>query len=391
MVRSAGAPSVAREASAGEPGPERGTAERAGDAEGDASVSGAVPPVPRRDSRPAAARDDARGGRGRRSRRAAGTGRAAREGIATPAANRHEGNRRLPSSRPRAAVARLRTAWAACFPPFSRRTPAGVRATRTARFPLLSRRTPARTDRTAWLPQLPQLTPGTRARLRAARARLPRPLPVWWPLLLCALAGTLGGAGYGLVADREYAASGYVVVRQAEGSDPAGAVGNAQAFGRIATGDAVLTTAQADAGVTLAELRDGVRAATSPDAPMIEITGTATSGARAAEMANAVARALIAYGNDAAEITGARLTVFADAQPSAAPVSSTPLVRLAVGLVAGLVVGLLVLLVRTEGRDPAPAATAVPDQTPRTDRTGRPDGTDRADRTDRALRSLSPR
>ncbi|MFC9065224.1 YveK family protein [Streptomyces harbinensis] len=216
-------------------------------------------------------------------------------------------------------------------------------------------------------------------------------MPVWWPLLLCALAGTLGGAGYGLVADREYAASGYVVVRQAEGSDPAGAVGNAQAFGRIATGDAVLTTAQADAGVTLAELRDGVRAATSPDAPMIEITGTATSGARAAEMANAVARALIAYGNDAAESTGARLTVFADAQPSAAPVSSTPLVRLAVGLVAGLVVGLLVLLVRTEGRDPAPAATAVPDQTARTDRTDRPDGTDRADRTDRALRSLSPR
>ncbi|MFB4193215.1 lipopolysaccharide biosynthesis protein [Streptomyces carpaticus] len=195
---------------------------------------------------------------------------------------------------------------------------------------------------------------------------MPRPLPVWWPLLLCALVGALGGAGYGLVADREYAADGYVVVRQAEGGDPAGAVGTAQAFGRIATGDAVLTTAQADAGVTLAELRDGVRAATSPDAPMIEITGTATSGARAAEMANAVARALIAYGNDAEESTGARLTVFADAQPSAAPVSSTPLVRLTVGLVAGLVVGLLVLLVRTEGRDPAPAATAVPDQTPRT-------------------------
>ncbi|MFD7512035.1 lipopolysaccharide biosynthesis protein [Streptomyces sp. NPDC059853] len=250
---------------------------------------------------------------------------------------------------------------------------ARLRTARAARFRRSSRRTPAllRTTRTTWLPPVPPLPASARAGLRAVRARLPQPLPVWWPLLLCALAGTLGGAGYGLVADREYAASGYVVVREAEGTDPAAAVGTAQAFGRIATGDAVLTTAQADAGVTLAGLRGGVRAATSPDAPMIEITGTATSGARAAEMANAVARALIAYGNDAAESTGARLAVFADAQPSAAPVSSTPLVRTAVGLVAGLVVGLLVLLVRADGRGPAPAATVVPDQAPRTSRSPR--------------------
>ncbi|MFF2373048.1 hypothetical protein ACFVUW_01520 [Streptomyces xiamenensis] len=205
-----------------------------------------------------------------------------------------------------------------------------------------------------------------------AWARGRRRVPLWWPLALCGVAGALLGGGYGLLADREYAASGYVVVRDAgQGADPAAAVGLAQAFGRIATGDAVLTTAQTDAGVSLDRLRDGVRASTSPDAPMIEITGTAARAGRAAEMANAVARALIAYGNDATDSTGARLTVFAEAQPSAAPVSAAPLVRLAVGLVAGLLVGLLVLLVRTNAGDPPGPVTTVPAQ-PR-DQSGRHD------------------
>ncbi|MGW7292786.1 hypothetical protein ACWGIB_10420 [Streptomyces xiamenensis] len=205
-----------------------------------------------------------------------------------------------------------------------------------------------------------------------AWARGHRRVPLWWPLAVCGVAGALLGGGYGLLAEREYAASGYVVVRDAgQGADPAAAVGLAQAFGRLATGDAVLTTAQTDAGVSLDRLRDGVRASTSPDAPMIEITGTAARAARAAEMANAVARALIAYGNDAADSTGARLTVFAEAQPSAAPVSAAPLVRLAVGLVAGLLVGLLVLLVRTNAGDPPGPVTTVPAQ-PR-DQSGRHD------------------
>ncbi|MGW8848036.1 hypothetical protein ACWGNE_09645 [Streptomyces xiamenensis] len=212
-----------------------------------------------------------------------------------------------------------------------------------------------------------------------AWARARRRVPLWWPLALCGVAGALLGGGYGLLADREYAASGYVVVRDTgEGADPAAAVGLAQAFGRIATGDAVLTTAQTDAGVSLDRLRDGVRASTSPDAPMIEITGTAARAARAAEMANAVTRALIAYGNDATDSTGARLTVFAEAQPSAAPVSAAPLVRLAVGLVAGLLVGLLVLLVRTNAGDPPGPVTTVPAQ-PR-DQSGRHDPSEERER-----------
>ncbi len=223
-----------------------------------------------------------------------------------------------------------------------------------------------------------------------AWARAPRRVPFWWPLALCGVAGALLGGGYGLLADREYAASGYVVVRDTgEGVDPAAAVGLAQAFGRIATGDAVLTTAQTDAGVSLDRLRDGVRASTSPDAPMIEITGTAPRAARAAEMANAVTRALIAYGNDAADSTGARLTVFAEAQPSAAPVSAAPLVRLAVGLVAGLLVGLLVLLVRTNAGDPPGPVTTVPAQ-PR-DQSGRHDPSEERERERAAPRPRTDR
>ncbi len=185
--------------------------------------------------------------------------------------------------------------------------------------------------------------------------------PVWGPPLTCLLLGLLCGGAHALLADREYAAVGHVLV---SGPD-ATATSYAQAYGRLATEGAVLTTAQADAGVSVAELRGQVHAATSPEVPIIEITGTAPSSSDAARAANAVASALIAYGNDVTPDTDAELSLLAPASAHATPVSPSPTVSLATGTCAGTLTGCLLLLTRPQptrrSRRP-PAATPVPSQ-----------------------------
>ena len=188
--------------------------------------------------------------------------------------------------------------------------------------------------------------PGPRRTRGRLRARLPR----WWPLPLCAVLGALGGASYGLLQPPEYAATSYVMVVPAAGSDPSGALGFAQAYGRIATGGAVLADAHHVSGVPLADLRGGVRAMTSPDAPMIEITGTAPVPDTSAEIANVVARSLTRAGNESTSRTGARLMEFARASAPVEPASPSAPVATGVGACAGGLLGGLLLLVRPRER-----------------------------------------
>lgn len=187
-------------------------------------------------------------------------------------------------------------------------------------------------------------TVGVAGRLRARLRRLPRR----WPLPLCALLGAAGGASYGLLAPPQYAATSYVVVMPGKGADPAGALGFAQAYGRVATSGAVLAEAHRASGLPLGALRGGVRATTSPDAPMIEITGTARAPRTSAELADAVAGSLARTGNATAPRTGARLLVFARATAPVAPVSPSVPLALAVGGCAGGLLGGLLLLVRRD-------------------------------------------
>lgn len=179
------------------------------------------------------------------------------------------------------------------------------------------------------------------------RARLPG-LPRWWPLPVCALLGAAGGASYGLLAPPQYAATSYVVVVPGKGADPAGALGFAQAYGRVATSGAVLAEAHRTSGLPLGALRGGVRATTAPDAPVIEITGTARAPRTSAELADAVAGSLARTGNTTAPRTGARLLVFARATAPDAPASPSVSLALAVGGCAGGLLGGLLLLVRPD-------------------------------------------
>lgn len=176
----------------------------------------------------------------------------------------------------------------------------------------------------------------------------------WWVLPASVLLGAALGGGYGALKTPQYAATSYVIVVPAAKSDPAAALGFAQAYGRVATDIAVTGDAQVWAGVSAATLRAGVETATSPDAPMISITARSAKPAKAVSMADGVARALVLNSSQVSGSTGVKVVQFSRATKPSAPVSpSAPLSALVGGCAGGLLGG-LGLLVRPR-RAAAPA------------------------------------
>ncbi|MET8682287.1 lipopolysaccharide biosynthesis protein [Streptomyces sp. NPDC004647] len=203
------------------------------------------------------------------------------------------------------------------------------------------------------------LLAGFSRRLRLASDALR--LPVWWPLALSAVLGMLCGAAYGVLQTPQYTTTGYVVVAPEKAADPMTALGYAHAYGRVVTNSAVLGHAQEATGKPAAELRTHIQAATSPDAPMIEIIGSDTRAEQSATNANEVARALTEYANASANSTGVRLSVLSKAPVPDAPTSPSAMIAAAVGTCAGGLLGFLIVLVRPGSRSrkisgvPAPA------------------------------------
>jgi capsular polysaccharide biosynthesis protein len=153
--------------------------------------------------------------------------------------------------------------------------------------------------------------------------------------------GVLAGAMYGVWKAPTYTADAHVVVvAAANAPDDQTAVKFAQAYGRIGTDSAVLTgTDTVKGGGSVAALRDQVRVATSPDAPIIQVTGVAPNAARAAQVANEVATALIAFGNARSTQTTVRLASFSAASAPERPSAPNPPLAIAVGAAAGLLIG----------------------------------------------------
>lgn len=184
---------------------------------------------------------------------------------------------------------------------------------------------------------------------RHAGGRLRQGLPRKLLLPLGIGLGAACGVGYGLVATPQYTATSYVIVVPQDTADSGTALGFAQAYGRVVGGAAVLAGAQAASHLAVADLRGKVSAQSSPDAPMLAVTGTDSQAGRAARVANAVAKALADTGNREAAATGVRLLVFSPAAAPSAPSSPSPALSGAVGASAGGLLAGLVLLVRPRG------------------------------------------
>lgn len=204
-----------------------------------------------------------------------------------------------------------------------------------------------------------------RAALHRVRDRL-RSLPPWSPLAAGVVAGGLLGAGYGLLTTPQYTATGYVVAVPTDQSDPATALGFAQAYGRVATQLAVLGDAQMWADVPVARLEESVRTATSPDAPMVSVTATSADPEEAADMANAVARALTQHAAASVDDTHVELRQFARATEPTEASSASAAVTALVGASAGGLLGGLALLARPRraAADDGRPTAAVPGPAP---------------------------
>ncbi|SMF05330.1 lipopolysaccharide biosynthesis protein [Streptomyces sp. Amel2xC10] len=181
---------------------------------------------------------------------------------------------------------------------------------------------------------------------RATATHRARRLPPWSLLAAGAVTGGVLGGAYGALQPPVYTATAYVVAVPTERSDPASALGFAQAYGRVATQLAVLGDAQDAAGVPARTLQRSVRTSTSPDAPMVAVTATSERAGLAADMANAVSAALTRHAAASEKSTNVELQEFAPAVRPTDPSSASPLVTALVGTSAGGLLGGLALLVR---------------------------------------------
>jgi capsular polysaccharide biosynthesis protein len=174
-------------------------------------------------------------------------------------------------------------------------------------------------------------------------------------LVLLTVVGAIAGGAYGALKTPTYVAQAYVVVTGQPG-EPASGVNFAQAYGRI-----VATGPVADKAAATLGSRDDLQAvttSTSPDTPVIEITATGTGAKHTADVANAVAQALVDVGNARTNQTRVTLSVLAPASVPAAPSSPKPPLELAVGAAAGLLLGGLTVLAGV-GRTSRPAEQGI--------------------------------
>ncbi|WP_371519457.1 Wzz/FepE/Etk N-terminal domain-containing protein [Kitasatospora sp. NBC_01300] len=178
----------------------------------------------------------------------------------------------------------------------------------------------------------------------------------WWPVALAVPLGAAAGAGYAVVSHPSYAASAYVLVVPQNPGEAATATNFAQAYGRLAGQPQVLAVAAAETGHTRAELESLVHGTTSPDAPMIEITGTGRRPQEAAQTADAVARSLVSFANTSSRDTSVRLVTLAPAAEPDRPTTPSATLDVAVGGAAGLLVGALVMMTRRRGEAALPEA-----------------------------------
>ncbi|MDH6578478.1 lipopolysaccharide biosynthesis protein [Kitasatospora sp. MAP5-34] len=198
---------------------------------------------------------------------------------------------------------------------------------------------------------------------------------LWWPVALAVPLGAVAGAGYAVVSHPSYAANSYVVVVPQNPGEGSTAVNFAQAYGRLAGQPQVLAAAASETGRTVAAMAGLVSGTTSPDAPVIDITGTGRTPDSAVQAADAVAKSLISFANTSSKETGVKLVPLAAAAEPDAPTSPSAQLDTAVGGAAGLLIGALVMMTRRRPAEPGPVAEVPMPPRPRS---GEPSGAEDA-------------
>ncbi|WP_084000778.1 hypothetical protein [Actinomadura kijaniata] len=166
------------------------------------------------------------------------------------------------------------------------------------------------------------------------------------------LAGLLAGAAYGLLKPPTYTATAHVVVVAESEDGGATAVNFAQAYGRVAALPSTLAWASPlPRGTTTDQIRSGIQVSTSPDVPLVQISGSADTASEAVTLANAAADALVRYGGAHRHDTGVRVATMSQAVAPTEPSSPSFPVTVAVGGASGvLLAGMAQIAIRQRAR-----------------------------------------
>ncbi|MFG2005049.1 hypothetical protein ACGFNU_38485 [Spirillospora sp. NPDC048911] len=161
-------------------------------------------------------------------------------------------------------------------------------------------------------------------------------------LVAVATIGLLGGLSYGALSPANYTADAHVLVT-ASANEATAATSFAQAYGRLATLPTTLALATPPLPrASLETARKHLQVSTSPDAPLIRLTGSAEKPAQAAAFANAAATALTQYGNAHRNDTGVRVVLMNTAAPPRLPSGPSLSVSALVGTAAGVLLAMLI-------------------------------------------------
>ncbi|HEV2635583.1 MAG TPA: hypothetical protein VGX23_10590 [Actinocrinis sp.] len=166
-----------------------------------------------------------------------------------------------------------------------------------------------------------------------------------WLIGALVVLGGVAGYAYGAVSPASYTSNAYLVVVPLAASSTNGTAPDAQgfatAFTRIAGQPQIQAEAATDAGVPLDTMIKDSTAATSPDAPVISITGVSTNPKTAAAVANGLAKAIEASAQDQTANTAVTVSVLSAAVPTNTPSSASASLDAAVGAAAGVLIGSL--------------------------------------------------
>jgi hypothetical protein len=154
--------------------------------------------------------------------------------------------------------------------------------------------------------------------------------------------GLLGGLAYGLFKPPTYSATAFVLVVGEPSAGPT-TVNYAQAYARLAPMAETLAWARNGMPAEMRErARASIQASSSPDTPLVRLTGSAGSPVRAAEFANTAANALVRYGAAHQGDTGVRVALMTKADAPVVPSSPNLPLNVAVGTATGILLGGLV-------------------------------------------------
>jgi capsular polysaccharide biosynthesis protein len=184
--------------------------------------------------------------------------------------------------------------------------------------------------------------PGARPR----KGRRWRGLALALLLILLPVAGAAVGALVASLSPVSYTANAYVFVTIRGTGVDVSAGDISAALARVATSDSVLASGGRAGRLVKAGRENRLAASTSPDAPLVQLSATASTPRAAADLANQLARTVQRQVTTVAGVVDARATLFASASAPSRPSSPSLVVDVLAGAALGVVAASVLFVIR---------------------------------------------